>query len=132
VVGSVVDSVDTDSVDAELLELVNVALAASSVGDGVLSIGGTTCGMLVVDIAVSCARTCLAGSRHRGCRNACRLRRKLRVVSIGSLHASGDHVSPFPFTVTGVTDARFWTAAGEAATVAARTAAIAPDFIVTR
>jgi hypothetical protein len=39
---------------------------------------------------------------------------------------------PFPLTVTGVMDARFSIAAGEAATVAARTAAMAPDFIVTR
>jgi hypothetical protein len=132
VLGSVVDGVDTDRVDAELLELLDVTLAASSIGDGILSIGSTTCGMLVVGMSVSCGRTCLAGSRHRGCRNACRLRRKLHVISINSLHVSDSQVSPFPLTVTGVMDARFWTAAGEAATVAARTAAIAPDFIVTR
>jgi hypothetical protein len=81
VVGSVVHSVHTDSVDSELLELGNVALATSSVGNGVLSIGSTTYGMLVLDDEVSRARTYLAGSRHRGCRNACRLRRKLQFVS---------------------------------------------------
>lgn len=37
---------------------------------------------------------------------------------------------PFPLTVTGWMDARFSTAAGEAATVAARTAAMAADFIL--
>lgn len=41
-VGAVVDSVDADSVDAEVLELLNVALAASLVGDGVLCIGSAT------------------------------------------------------------------------------------------
>jgi hypothetical protein len=49
VVGAVVDSVDTDGVDAELLELLNVALAASLIGDGVLCIGGAA--GLVVDTA---------------------------------------------------------------------------------
>jgi len=49
VVGAVVDSVDADGVDAELLELLNVALAASLVGDGVLCVGGAT--GLVVDTA---------------------------------------------------------------------------------
>jgi hypothetical protein len=49
VVGAVVDSVDADGVDAELLELLNVALAASLVGNGVLRIGGAT--GLVVDTA---------------------------------------------------------------------------------
>jgi hypothetical protein len=38
VVASVVDGVDADGVDAELLELGNVTLAASSVGDGILCI----------------------------------------------------------------------------------------------
>jgi hypothetical protein len=38
VVRSVVDGVHTDGVDAERLELLNVALATSSVGDWVLSI----------------------------------------------------------------------------------------------
>jgi hypothetical protein len=42
VLSSVVDSVDTDGVDAELLELRDVALAAISVGDGVLGIRCTT------------------------------------------------------------------------------------------
>jgi hypothetical protein len=42
VVGAVVDSVDTDGVDTELLELLNVALAASLVSDGVLRIGSAT------------------------------------------------------------------------------------------
>jgi hypothetical protein len=42
VVGGVVDSVDTNGVDAEALELVDVALATSNVGDGVLSIGCAT------------------------------------------------------------------------------------------
>lgn len=42
VLSSVVDSVDTDGVDAELLELRNVALAAISVGNGVLGVGCTT------------------------------------------------------------------------------------------
>lgn len=41
-VGAVVDSVDTDGVDTELLELLNVALAASLVSDGVLRIGSAT------------------------------------------------------------------------------------------
>jgi hypothetical protein len=40
--GSVVDSVDADGVDAEALELLDVALAASNVGDRVLSIGCAT------------------------------------------------------------------------------------------
>jgi hypothetical protein len=42
VVGAVVDSVDTDGVDTEFLELLNVALAASLVSDGVLRIGSAT------------------------------------------------------------------------------------------
>ena len=42
VVGAVVDSVDADGVDTELLELLNVALAASLVSDGVLRIGSAT------------------------------------------------------------------------------------------
>jgi hypothetical protein len=39
--------------------------------------------------------------------------------------------APFPLMVTGVMEARFSTAAGEAATVAARTAAMAAVFMVT-
>ena len=42
VLGSVVDSVDTDSVDAELLELGDVALAAIGIGNGILRVGGAT------------------------------------------------------------------------------------------
>lgn len=41
-VGAVVDSVDADGVDTELLELLNVALAARLVGNGVLCIGSAT------------------------------------------------------------------------------------------
>lgn len=47
VVRGVVDGVDTDSVDSKLLELGNVALAASGVSDWVLCVGGAT--GLVVD-----------------------------------------------------------------------------------
>jgi hypothetical protein len=46
-VGRVVDSVHADGVDAEALELFNVTLAASDIGDGILRISGTT--WLVVD-----------------------------------------------------------------------------------
>jgi len=49
VVCAVVDSVDTDSVDTELLELLNVALAACLVGNGVLGVRSTA--GLVVDTA---------------------------------------------------------------------------------
>jgi hypothetical protein len=48
-VGGVVDSVHTDSVDSEALELLNVALATGSVGDRVL---GIRCASgLIVDAA---------------------------------------------------------------------------------
>ena len=40
-VGRVVDCVDTDGVDSQLLELLDVALAAVGVRDGVLSLRGT-------------------------------------------------------------------------------------------
>lgn len=46
-VGRVVDRVDADCVDAELRELCDVALAAGSVGNGVLGLRGAT--RLVVD-----------------------------------------------------------------------------------
>jgi hypothetical protein len=49
VVRSVVNGVHTDGVDTKALELLDVALAASSVGDGVLSIRCAT--WLVVDTA---------------------------------------------------------------------------------
>lgn len=39
-VGGVVDGVHADGVDAQLLELLNIALAAIDVGNGVLSIRG--------------------------------------------------------------------------------------------
>lgn len=39
-VGGVVDSVHANGVDAQLLELLNIALAAIDVGNGVLSIRG--------------------------------------------------------------------------------------------
>jgi hypothetical protein len=42
VVGAVVYGVHTDSVDAQLLELLDIALAAVDVGDGVLSLRGAT------------------------------------------------------------------------------------------
>jgi hypothetical protein len=42
-VGGVIDGVHADGVDSELRELRNVALAASSVGNGVLSIRCATC-----------------------------------------------------------------------------------------
>jgi len=48
VIGSVVDGVHTDGVDAELLELRDVALATSYVGDGILCIGGATCSRSVL------------------------------------------------------------------------------------
>jgi hypothetical protein len=47
VVGGVVDSVDTDGVDAQLLELGNITLAAVDIGDGVCELGAAT--GLVVD-----------------------------------------------------------------------------------
>jgi hypothetical protein len=47
VIGSVVHSVHTNGVDAQLLELCDIALAAVDVGNGVLSIRGTA--GLVVD-----------------------------------------------------------------------------------
>jgi hypothetical protein len=49
VVGSVVDSVDADSVDTELLELGDVTLAAVCVCDGVLGLSRAT--WLIVDTA---------------------------------------------------------------------------------
>jgi hypothetical protein len=42
VVGGVVDGVDTDSVQAEILEVLDVTLAALSIGDGIGELGGTT------------------------------------------------------------------------------------------
>jgi hypothetical protein len=42
VVGGVVYGVDAHSVDAQLLELLDIALAAVDVGDGVLSLRGAT------------------------------------------------------------------------------------------
>jgi hypothetical protein len=47
VIGRVVDRVDTDGVDAELLELLNVALAAGDVGNGVLRIRRAACSLSV-------------------------------------------------------------------------------------
>ena len=44
---SVVDGVDTDSIDAQLLELGDVPLAASRVGNGIGRVGGTT--RLIID-----------------------------------------------------------------------------------
>jgi hypothetical protein len=38
VIGRVVDRVDTDGVDAELLELLNVTLATGDISDGILCI----------------------------------------------------------------------------------------------
>jgi hypothetical protein len=40
--GGVVDGINTDSVDAEALELLDVAFATSNIGNGVLSIGCAT------------------------------------------------------------------------------------------
>lgn len=37
----VIDRVDTDGVDTELLELLDITLAGVSVGNGVLGLGGT-------------------------------------------------------------------------------------------
>ena len=48
-VGGVVHGVHTDSVDAQLLEFLDIALAAVDVGNGVLSIRGAA--GLVVDTA---------------------------------------------------------------------------------
>jgi hypothetical protein len=42
VVGGIIDCVDTNSVDAQLLELSDVTLAASLVGDRVSNLGGTS------------------------------------------------------------------------------------------
>ena len=39
-VGSVVDSIDTDGIDAQLLELCNVSFAAGLISNGVSQIGG--------------------------------------------------------------------------------------------
>jgi hypothetical protein len=47
VVGGVVDRVDTDGVDAQLLELGDVTLAAVDIGDGVCEVGAAT--GLVID-----------------------------------------------------------------------------------
>lgn len=47
VVGSVVDSIDTDGIDAQLLKFCNVSLAAGLIGNGISQIGGAT--RLVVD-----------------------------------------------------------------------------------
>ena len=46
-VGRVVDSVDTDGIDAQLLKFCNVSLAASLIGNGISQIGRAT--RLVVD-----------------------------------------------------------------------------------
>jgi hypothetical protein len=46
-VGSVVDGVHTDCVDTKALELLNVTLATSNVGDGILSIGCAACSVSV-------------------------------------------------------------------------------------
>ncbi len=42
VVGRVVNGVDTDRVDAELLEVLDVTLAASGIGNGIFGCGGAT------------------------------------------------------------------------------------------
>lgn len=46
-VGSVVNGVHTNSVDAKALELLNVALATSGIGNRVLSIRSTACPLSV-------------------------------------------------------------------------------------
>jgi hypothetical protein len=49
VVLGVVDGVDTDRVQAKLLELLDITLAAGAIGNGVLGVGSAT--GLVVDTA---------------------------------------------------------------------------------
>ena len=46
-IGTVVDSIDADGIDAQLLKFCNVSLAASLIGNGVSQIGRAT--RLVVD-----------------------------------------------------------------------------------
>jgi hypothetical protein len=128
-VGSVVDGVDTNSIDAETLELLDVALATSNVGDGVLSIRCATWSKSVRVIAGLWAfRTWLVVDTTNvetlvASEESCTLSTKNPIARLVSENP------PFPLIVTGVIVARFSMAAGEAATEAARTAAMVKVFI---
>jgi len=113
VVLGVVDGVDTDRVQAELLELLDIALAAFGVSDGVLGFGGTA-GLVVdatdVEALVASEESCS--------------------VSVPPDATPDERYEPFPLIVTGVMpEARLAgarvAAEGDAATPAASTVAAA-------
>jgi hypothetical protein len=61
VLGRVVDSVDTDGIDAQLLELDDISLTAVGIGNGVSQVGGAT-GLIVdatdIESVVACEECC--------------------------------------------------------------------------
>jgi hypothetical protein len=65
VLGRVVDSVNTDSIDAQLLELDDISLAAIGIGDGISQVGGAT-GLIVdatdIESVIACEECCNDGS----------------------------------------------------------------------
>lgn len=73
----VVDGIDTDGVDAQLLELLDVALAVAIVGNRVLRVRRAAWKSRSVTVSRLCASsqrgTNLAGNQHLGRRSACRL-----------------------------------------------------------
>jgi hypothetical protein len=116
VVLGVVDGVDTDSVETELLELGNIALAALAVSDGVLGVSSTA------GLVVNAADVEALVASEESCGELVLLDATL-----------GDQYEPFPFTVTGVMpEARLAGAsvAGVAAAPAASTAAARENFMM--